>query len=121
MLVHDRLPVSGMSSLFVAVSTPDCPAIMQYMIAEMKEAGVWPSPQIYSMLMDGYAVVNQPRKAAQLMQDCIDDGHKVTSAYAALSSAFHFGSRAASESKMELQPLCVMHWLEKMYSCLVCC
>lgn len=47
------------------------------MIAEMKEAGILPASQTYAMLMDGYAVTNQPRKAAQLMQDCIDDGHQV--------------------------------------------
>ena len=47
------------------------------MIAEMKEAGILPASQTYAMLMDGYAVTNQPRKAAQVMQDCINDGHKV--------------------------------------------
>ena len=55
--------------------------LLQYMISEMKEAGIWPNAQTYSLLMDGYAMVNQPRKASQVMQDCVDDGHKVISAY----------------------------------------
>lgn len=57
--------------------------MLQYMISEMKEAGSWPQAMTYSFLMDGYAMVNQPRKASQVMQDCIDDGHKVVSACAA--------------------------------------
>lgn len=54
--------------------------MLQYMISEMKEAGISPNAQTYSLLMDGYAMVNQPRKASQVMQNCIDDGHKVISA-----------------------------------------
>ncbi len=64
--------------------TPVCLGMMlQYMISEMKEAGNWPHAITYSFLMDGYAMVNQPHKASQVMQDCIDDGHKVMSACAA--------------------------------------
>ena len=51
--------------------------MLQYMISEMKQAGNWPQAMTYSYLMDGYAMVNQPHKASQVMQDCIEDGHKV--------------------------------------------
>ena len=68
--------------------------MLQYMISEMKEADIWPNVQTYSLLMDGYAMVNQPRKASQVMQGCVDDGHKVIPAHAdfvfTFYSAFQF-------------------------------
>lgn len=65
------------------------------MISEMKEAGIWPNVRTYSELMDGYAMVNQPRKASQVMQDCVDDGHKVVPAHAELVFSFHSAFQCA--------------------------
>ena len=51
--------------------------LLQYMMAEMREAEIEPGPGIYSAFMEGYALVKQPRKACKMMQDFADNGGKV--------------------------------------------
>ena len=75
---------------------PIMSTLLQYMMSEMREAGIKPGPDIYSAFMDGYALVKQPRKACKMMQDFADNGGTVFT----LSSCTAFTGTGACSSSL---------------------
>ena len=51
---------------------------LQYLIGEMKKAGMAPDVLTYGSMITAFANVRRPRRAAGVMQDFIDEGGQVT-------------------------------------------